>query len=102
MIPGLFRETMDRLNYSEAQFCRGEAVESSTITIMSNRTGETLTVSLCESCLHVREIISGTGSQFLLCQLSLADFRFPKYPPQPVAECSGHGAAAEIKRRRNE
>ena len=36
--------------------------------------------SLCETCLHVRAIISGTGSRFLLCQLSQTDRRFRKYP----------------------
>ena len=40
--------------------------------------------SLCESCVHVREVVSGTGSRFLLCQLSQQDRRFPKYPPQPM------------------
>lgn len=37
----------------------------------------------------MREIISGKGSRFLLCGLSQADHRFAKYPPQPVASCSG-------------
>lgn len=45
--------------------------------------------SLCDTCAHVRVIVSGTGSRFLLCQLSLQDARFPKYPPQPVVRCSG-------------
>jgi len=49
-----------------------------------------LTVSLCESCLHLREVISGRGSRFLLCLLSQTDSRFPKYPPQPVVRCSGY------------
>lgn len=46
--------------------------------------------SLCITCSHVREIISGTGSKFLLCQLSQTDKRFSKYPPQPIARCDGH------------
>ena len=46
--------------------------------------------SLCESCRHLREVISGKGSRFLLCLLSQADPSFPKYPPQPVRQCSGH------------
>lgn len=45
--------------------------------------------SLCETCEHLREIISGTGSRFLLCRLSQTDPRFPKYPPQPVIRCNG-------------
>ena len=46
--------------------------------------------SLCESCVHRREVISGKGSRFLLCLLSRTDGRFPRYPPQPVVRCSGH------------
>jgi hypothetical protein len=46
--------------------------------------------SLCNSCLHVRQIVSGTGSRFRLCRLSQADKSFPKYPPQPVVCCDGY------------
>ena len=46
--------------------------------------------SLCEFCSHMREIISGTGSRFVLCQLSQTDNRFPKYRPQPLVRCEGH------------
>lgn len=46
--------------------------------------------SLCKSCANVREVVSGTGSAFLLCQLSKLDKRFPKYPPQPVVRCDGY------------
>ena len=35
-------------------------------------------------------IVSGRGSQFLLCQKSLSDTRFAKYPPQPIARCTGY------------
>ena len=45
--------------------------------------------SLCKTCVHVREIVSGTGSTFLLCRLSQMDNRFPKYPPQPIIRCDG-------------
>jgi ribosome-associated protein len=38
----------------------------------------------------VREIVSGTGSRFLLCRLSETDKRYPKYPPQPVLRCAGY------------
>lgn len=43
--------------------------------------------SLCPRCAHARQIISGKGSQFLLCRQSQTDPRFPKYPPQPVLRC---------------
>jgi len=46
-------------------------------------------ISLCEYCLHVRKVVSGTGSRFLLCQLSQQDPSFQKYPPQPVRQCIG-------------
>ena len=48
-----------------------------------------MTESLCRACGHVREVISGTGSHFLLCRLSQTDARFSKYPPQPVIQCAG-------------
>jgi hypothetical protein len=51
-----------------------------------------LTASLCESCRFVREVVSGKGSRFWLCQLSSTDHAFPKYPPQPVTRCSGYQA----------
>jgi hypothetical protein len=44
---------------------------------------------LCPYCQNVKLITSAKGSTFLLCQLSSNDPRFPKYPPQPVARCSG-------------
>ncbi len=46
--------------------------------------------SLCRTCSNVREVVSGTGSTFLLCKLSQSDKRFPKYPPQPVVRCGGY------------
>ncbi len=46
--------------------------------------------SLCESCRHLREVVSGRGTRFLLCLLSQSDKRFPKYPPQPVLKCDGY------------
>jgi hypothetical protein len=46
--------------------------------------------SLCESCIHKRDVFSGKGSRFLLCELSQTDQRFPKYPPQPVVKCGGY------------
>lgn len=45
--------------------------------------------SLCEKCRHLKEVVSGKGSRFLLCQKSADDQRFPKYPPQPVVRCAG-------------
>lgn len=47
-------------------------------------------LGLCANCLHARVIASAKGSQFLLCQLSQSDSRFPKYPRLPVLQCPGH------------
>ncbi len=46
-------------------------------------------ISLCISCQHVRLIQTPKGSRFLLCNRSLADSAFHKYPPQPVRLCAG-------------
>jgi len=45
--------------------------------------------SLCESCHHMKEVISGKAARFLLCQKYAADNRFQKYPPQPIVQCLG-------------
>jgi hypothetical protein len=37
----------------------------------------------------VREVQTPKGSRFLLCQLSVTDPTYPKYPPQPVIRCDG-------------
>ena len=46
--------------------------------------------SLCKICSNVREVVSGTGSTFLLCCLSQTDKRFATYPRQPVVRCNGY------------
>ncbi|MCE9545625.1 MAG: hypothetical protein K8T25_08920 [Planctomycetia bacterium] len=51
--------------------------------------------SLCELCRHKKDVVSGTGSRFLLCGKSQRDRRFPKYPPQPVLECVGFEPTTE-------
>jgi hypothetical protein len=45
--------------------------------------------SLCETCRNRREIRT-TRSRFLLCQLSVTNAAYPKYPPQPVVRCAGY------------
>jgi hypothetical protein len=44
---------------------------------------------LCNACLHARRIESSRGSAFYLCELSLTDPHFPKYPRLPVLSCEG-------------
>ena len=41
--------------------------------------------SLCHRCAHLREVRSGKGSVFLMCQ----EPSLPKYGPQPVRQCGG-------------
>jgi hypothetical protein len=48
---------------------------------------------LCETCRHAREVVSGKGSRFVLCELSRTDRRFPRYPQLPVLACTGYEAA---------
>ena len=48
-----------------------------------------MTSSLCETCGNVREVRTAR-SRFLLCELSLTDDAYPKYPPQPVVRCDGY------------
>lgn len=45
--------------------------------------------TLCDRCDYVKVVVSGKGSRFLLCQRSLKDHRYPKYPPQPIIRCEG-------------
>lgn len=44
---------------------------------------------LCGVCTHAREVLSGKGSVFVMCELSKVDARFRKYPPLPVLRCDG-------------
>ena len=45
---------------------------------------------LCASCTHVKLITSSRGATFYMCQLSLSDPRFPRYPRLPVIACEGY------------
>ena len=45
---------------------------------------------LCSDCLHAGRVESARGSVFILCNLSLTDPRFPKYPRLPVLACDGY------------
>jgi putative acetyltransferase len=45
--------------------------------------------SLCESCRNMREVRTAR-SRFLLCELSVTNEAYRKYPPQPVVRCEGY------------
>jgi hypothetical protein len=44
---------------------------------------------LCADCIHAQKIRSDRGSQFILCNLSVTDSNFAKYPRLPVLTCPG-------------
>src|SRR5262249_11534822 len=58
-----------------------------------------MTLSLCETCALMREVVTPKGSRFLLCQLSVSNPDFPKYPPQPVVRCEGYLQKEQTKER---
>lgn len=49
-----------------------------------------LHVGLCETCKFMRRMESDRGSVFYMCQRSLTDATFPKYPRLPVLQCAGY------------
>ena len=58
-----------------------------------------MTKSLCETCKNMREVQTAR-SRFLLCELSVTNADYRKYPPQPIVQCEGYetrneGAAGE-------
>lgn len=62
----------------------GPVAEPHDETTFQNRAG------LCADCVHARRVESSRGSAFLLCQLSLTDPNFAKYPRLPVLSCLGY------------
>ena len=53
-----------------------------------------MTNSLCETCKHMREVRTAR-SRFLLCELSVVDDAYRKYPPQPIVRCAGYESRDE-------
>jgi hypothetical protein len=49
-------------------------------------------IGLCAKCRHSRQMKSDRSSVFYLCQRSLTDPAFPKYPRLPVLHCPGFEA----------
>jgi hypothetical protein len=45
---------------------------------------------LCADCRYVRLIKSDRGSTFYLCERSVSDKCFPKYPRLPIIQCRGY------------
>jgi hypothetical protein len=59
-------------------------------------------VGLCAACANARRVTTPRGSSFVLCQRSVTDDRFARYPHLPVLECSGYSEVIETISRRNE
>ena len=57
-----------------------------------------MTPSLCETCQNVREVRTAR-SRFLLCELSVMNAAYPKYPPQPIIRCDGYQLKATMMHR---
>jgi hypothetical protein len=49
-----------------------------------------LGIGLCAYCRFMQKIESDRGSTFYLCERSLTDASFPKYPRLPVLRCTGY------------
>ena len=52
--------------------------------------------SLCETCGNLREVRTAR-SRFLLCELSVTNAAYPKYPPQQIMQCDGYQSRSEAK-----
>jgi hypothetical protein len=51
-----------------------------------------MSLSLCETCAWMGQVITPKESCFLLCRLSQTEPNYSKYPPQPMVQCDGYGA----------
>jgi hypothetical protein len=55
-----------------------------------DKSAEAAQVGLCYDCMYARKIESARGSTFYLCERSVSDPTFPKYPRLPIIRCSGY------------
>ena len=54
-------------------------------------------MNLCAVCIHATAVHSAKGSVFTLCQRSVTDDRFPRYPALPVTSCPGFDAPLVVE-----
>ena len=54
-------------------------------------------VGLCADCRYMRLIESDRRSKFYLCERSVTDPSFSKYPRLPVLQCGGYETGATKK-----
>jgi len=51
---------------------------------------DTSHTGLCSNCEYARHVEAKEGAAYFLCERSLTDLTFPKYPRLPVLRCSGY------------
>ena len=51
---------------------------------------------LCGACRHSRRIVSARGSVFRLCERSVSDPGYVRYPALPVLRCAGFEPTADV------
>jgi len=56
----------------------------------SGTDGERVRAGLCYDCVYARRTTSARGSTFYLCERSVTDPTFPRYPRLPVVQCAGY------------
>jgi hypothetical protein len=49
-------------------------------------------IGLCSNCSHCR-VVPGGRSTFYMCQRSLTEPEYPKYPRLPMVSCRGYEPA---------
>ena len=47
-------------------------------------------MGLCHTCAHHRKVGNRKGARFYLCQRSIDDPSYPRYPVLPKLECPGY------------
>lgn len=52
--------------------------------------GDTSQIGLCLNCQYARRVEAKESAVYFLCERSLTDPIFPKYPRLPVLQCSGY------------
>jgi hypothetical protein len=63
-----------------------------------SKTAQNTEVGLCSNCRYARTITSDRGSIFIMCQFSVVDPEFPKYPRLPVLSCTAYLPKDELPR----
>jgi hypothetical protein len=60
--------------------------------------GARSSVGLCGGCSFAREVTTLRGSCFVLCNRSVSDDRYARYPQLPVLQCPGYEVRSEASK----